>query len=329
MLHRWKIVVVFAVCLLAGSCHRPNVEPIRIGYSVWPGYEPLYLAQELKFFEKHGVRVRLIDFDSFTDILRAYQKGRVEGAAMTMVELLRMPSTLDPPVAVLAIDASAGADGIVARPSIKRVQDLRGRKVGVEMGALGAYTLGRALDGAGLALSDVITINMTPDIEGTRAFREGTIDALVTFEPTLSELEREFGAKKIFSSREIPEEIIDVLTFSRTILKSRPDDCRRILAAWFEAIQYWAEHPREADEIMSRREQATPPKFRDSLRGLQVFSLQDNRRFFETGGQRGSLDNSAERVSDFLLRLHLISARPDLGARFDGSLIRSLAEKRP
>ncbi len=317
------------IVLAVGACSRSNVEPIRIGYNEWPGYEVLYLADQLRLFQKHGVRVSLQDFASFSDVLRAYQEGRLEGATMTLVEFLRISGIPDPPVAVLAIDASAGSDGIVARPGIGGMRELKGRRIGVESLALGGYVLGRALDRSGMTLSDVIPVNMTPDEEGMDAFRNGRIDALVTFEPSLSELERTAGGKKIFSSREIPNEIIDVLVFSPRVLKTRRADCKRVLEAWFEAMDYWAAHPKEAEEIMSRRERTSPEMFRESLQGLTIYSREDNLRLFGQADGKAPLLETAGRIDELIVRYNLAKGGANVTALLDGSLVRSLPKRRP
>lgn len=317
------------IVLAVGACSRSNVEPIRIGYNEWPGCEVLYLADQLRLFQKHGVRVNLEDFASLSDVLRAYQEGRLEGATMTLVELLRISGTPDPPVAVLAIDASAGSDGIVARPGIGRMRELKGRRIGVESPTLGGYVLGRALDRSGMVLSDVIPVNMTPEEEGMDAFRNGRIDALVTFEPSLSILERTAGGKKIFSSREIPNEIIDVLAFSPRVLKTRRADCKRVLEAWFEAMDYWTAHPKEAEEIMSRRERTSPEMFRESLQGLTIYSREDNLRLFRQADGKTPLSETASRIDELIVRYNLAKGGANVTALLDGSLVGSLPKGRP
>jgi NitT/TauT family transport system substrate-binding protein len=93
-------------------------EPLEIRYSVWVGYGPLFLAQERGYFDEEKVDV---------------EQGRGPGRELPGVGRSpagRVVSTIDTTVLhlrtgrefqyVLALDDSAGGDGIVARKEISR-----------------------------------------------------------------------------------------------------------------------------------------------------------------------------------------------------------------
>ena len=61
-----------------------------------------------------------------------------------------------------------------------------------------------------MKVSDVKAVNKLPD-EGAQAFRRGEVEAVITYEPDLGKLLREKGAHLVFTSREIPGEIVDVM----------------------------------------------------------------------------------------------------------------------
>ena len=104
---------------------------------------------------------------------------------------------------------------MLARPELKELKDIKGRRVGVESGALGAYVLARALQIAGLNRTDISVVSI-PVPEQEQAFQGRRVDAVVTMEPNRTRLLAQ-GARQLFDSSQIPGEIVDVLWCGRTI----------------------------------------------------------------------------------------------------------------
>ena len=197
---------VMALAALAG-CEKPADVPVAIGTNIWPGYEPGYIAKDNKLYGVTDVSLR--QFPSATEVLRAFRNQSVDFAALTLDEALMLRQSGIAIKIFLITDISNGADAIIAKPDIASVQGLSGKKVGVENSALGAYVLGRALQQHGLSDRDIRQVSITVD-ETVEAFTKNRVDAVVTFEPFKSQLLRG-EARQIFDSREIPDEIIDVL----------------------------------------------------------------------------------------------------------------------
>lgn len=261
------------------SCQSPREEPLRLGYIDWPGYETLYLAQEKGFFREDKTPLFLKDFSSFSDVMKALEVGRLDGAAISLNEMLLSGLGKEYRV-VLVLTASHGADGIVGQPEIRSLGDLKHKRVGAELNGLGGYVLTRALQKANMAASDVIRINMTATLEAASAFAEKKVDAVVTFEPILSRLINEQKGNLLFTSRETPSEIINVLIFHRDVLKSRRDDCLKVLRGYLKGRDFWKKMPEEAIAIMSRRERVSLDYFRESLNGILILDLQANLNYF-------------------------------------------------
>src|SRR5207253_2486605 len=99
--------------------------------------------------------------------------------------LSRLVFPVVPAVEVFPIDASVGGDGILAKSTIKTVQDLKGQKVAVNQGSVSEWFLAQVLKKNGLSLSDVTEQNMKSGEAGA-AFVAGQVDVAVTWEPWLS-----------------------------------------------------------------------------------------------------------------------------------------------
>ncbi len=286
------------------GCFAQPREPVRIGVNAWPPFELLYLAQEKGFLKAEGVRVDLVDFSSYTGILRSYHQGNIDGFFATLNEIMITENFQDVPAAVLLADYSYGADAVVARDGISRLSDLRGKKIAYEESGLGSYVLERALEISGLAMPDVRVINKLPD-EGAEAFRRGEVDAVITYEPDLGRLLHEKGAHVVFTSKEIPGEIVDVLALRRPAIEGRADEIRRILRAWFRALDELKAHPQEAAETMARRQNVSVEEFLQGLNGAHIPDLPENRQLLGTAEQPGPIHQTVDRLGRFLVRHNL------------------------
>src|SRR5213593_264284 len=92
---------------LAGCLSRPE-EPLRIGVNAWPPFELLYLARSRGYFEAERVDIDLVDFSSYTGILRAYHQGNIDGFLATLNEVQIADNFQDPPAVILVADYSYG-----------------------------------------------------------------------------------------------------------------------------------------------------------------------------------------------------------------------------
>jgi NitT/TauT family transport system substrate-binding protein len=300
-----------ALSLSAGCAGSPP-EPIRIGVNSWPPFELLYLAREKGFFRDERVAVDLVDFSSYNGILRSYHQGNLDAFLATLNETLIVENFQDLPAAVLVADYSYGGDALVARDGIGDPVDLRGQRIAFEESALGSYMLERALLAGGLSTADVTAVNRLPE-EGEQDFLKGAVDAVVTYEPALGRLLRIRGARAVYSSRDMPGEIVDVLVLRRAVLERRAEEARRILRAWFRAVDYFHAHPDESAALMAKRIHVAPEDLLAGFRGARIPDLEENRRLLGSRGAPGSLHEVAGRLGEFLRR-HGLAKRTASGS---------------
>jgi NitT/TauT family transport system substrate-binding protein len=314
-----------ALLALAGlnGCLRQPPEPLRIGVNAWPPFELLYLAKEKGFLRDAGVNIDLVDFSSYTGILRSYHQGNIDGFFATLNEVLIAENFQDLPSVVLVADYSYGGDALVVNDGIADLRQLKGKKIAFEQSALGSYVLERVLEKAGLRLDEVHPENRLPE-EGSRAFQNGEVDALITYEPDVSKMVHEHGARILFSSRDIPGEIVDVLAMRRAATTTRQEEIGRVLRAWFRAAEYDRAHPDEAAALMARRQGVTVQEFLQGLNGAHIPDLAENKVLLGPATTRGSLHQAADRLGSFLLK-HGLTRRVATGAElFYPRIIESL-----
>ncbi|MBF0527104.1 MAG: ABC transporter substrate-binding protein [Deltaproteobacteria bacterium] len=292
-----------------GSVTEPS-SPMRIGTSIWTGYSPLYLAKSLGYLDNQPVR--LMEYANCTEVVKGFSNSAIEAAALTLDDVFRLAQDGLDPVIILVTDVSNGADALIGRKGMKSVADLKGKKIGVETNAVGAYTLTRAVQLGGLALSDVISVNMTID-EHFKAFEEGRVDAVVTCEPVKTQLIKK-GAVVLFDSTKIPGEIVDVIVVRRNYLHDHPEQIKSLLQNWFKALAYIKSNPQDAAQRMAVRENLTPDQMGAALAGI-IFPDREENRVMITGGS-SPLIPAAERLKRVMIEQKLLQKDIDIKLLF-------------
>jgi NitT/TauT family transport system substrate-binding protein len=264
-----------APLLLAACGSQPPLT--RVGGILWVGYEPLFLARELGLYDANTLR--LVEMPSNTANLMSLATGDVEAATLTLDEyLLAREGGLDVR-AILVFDYSAGADVVMSRPGIERLEDLKGKRIGAEDTAAGALMLAKLLETARLAPDEVVRVHVTGDRQ-LRAYQAGEVDALVSWEPHATQLEAR-GAHRLFDSRLFPGLIVDVLAARVDALERAPDNFRQLLAGYFQALDHLRTSPDDAFQRMAPRLGMRPNEVHAAHQGLHFMDLASNRSWLD------------------------------------------------
>lgn len=292
----------WAVLLLALLGCTPEPEPpLRIGTNVWPGYEPLYLARDLGYFD--ATPVRMVEYPSATEVSRAFRNGAIEAGALTLDEVLSLVQYGIAARVVLVLDTSHGADVLLGKPNLKELKDIKGRRVGVESGALGAYLLTRALQIAGLTHKDIRVVSV-PASEQEQAFKDNRVDAVVTFDPARTRLLAQ-GARQLFDSSQIPGEIVDVLVVRQDYINKHPQQVKRLIMKWFSSLEYMNNHPDDSSRHMTKRLAVSPEEVSLLFNGLRIPGVEENRKLL--GGTPPDLLAPAQKLMQTLLKQRLLN----------------------
>lgn len=288
------------------SCVERAEKPLTIASHIWPGYEFMFLAQREGWLPQEGVS--FIETNSATVSRSLLTAGKVDGAALTLDEVLRLRADGEPLTVGLVFDVSAGADVVLARPGIETLADLAGKRIAAERSGLGALMLHKVLEAAGLPLQAVTAVSLSVDDHLT-AWLEGRIDAAITFEPFASRL-REQGAHPLFDSRQMPATIIDVLALRESALRPHAAALTSLVAGHFRALQYFRTDPEDAARRIAPHMKLAAPEVLESFRGVMLPDLAANRRFL--GGDAPILLTAAQSVSSILVEAGLLQRRDDL-----------------
>ncbi len=304
-------VVALALILIAGgmlalSFVSSTDKPLRLGTNLWPGYEPLYVSRAQG--ELPDDKVVLVELLSASEVMRAFRNGVIDAAALTLDEVINLRLAGLKPVVFQVTNISMGADVILARPDITRFDQLKGRRIGVEATALGAYVLSRALELNQMTLDEIEVVHLEVN-EHAAAFSEGRVDAVVTFDPVPQQIGAD-NAVRLFDSTSLPGEIVDVLIVRESLLEEREEEIRLLISAWHQALAFIKREPNASAKMMSERLKVSPEEVQQSLKGLVLPDREASLKLFK--GDPVPLYQQAGRLAASMKASGLIDQVPEL-----------------
>ncbi|WP_299794993.1 ABC transporter substrate-binding protein [uncultured Shewanella sp.] len=276
-----KRLACLLITLILTACGQEKPQqPISIAINPWPGYELLYLAETKGFYEKVGINIKLVQTATLSDAQRAYINGRVDGFTSTIVEAVQAQEFGGAPLTVVLLaDYSNGGDVILGNQSFESISDLKGKRVGCEVSSLGIYILARALAVYDMSLDDVQVVNMEQG-NAHKAIATGEIDAVVTYPPYSFDMlnDKALSNHLIFTTAEIPNEILDTVSISKEVIALNPDLIPKLQQAWQMAMDYLDKHPQEAVKLMAEREQISESEFNQALTDIHLLTSMEQKQ---------------------------------------------------
>lgn len=317
---RWLSRLVFTVAALATSAAALAAPPLKVGYSDWPGWVAWQVAIDKGWFKEAGVDVKFEWFD-YSASMDAFAAGKLDGVFMTNGDTLVTGAGGAKSVMVMITDYSNGNDILIAKPGIKSVADLKGKKVAVEEGLVEHLMLSNALKKAGLKDSDVIRVNAKTN-ELPQVFTGKDIAAVGAWQPIAGEaLKAVPGSKGIYTSADEPGLIYDVLAVTPASAKARRADWQKLVKVWDKVVAY-IEDPKtqpDAVKIMAARSGVTPAEYLPFLKGTKLLSLEEGKKVYVKGDGFKTLYGSTKIVNDFNVANKVYKAPEKIDAYFDPS----------
>jgi NitT/TauT family transport system substrate-binding protein len=325
---RWlTLVCLTALALSACGLTRTPAAPLRLGLNIWSGFTPFYGAAKRQLYSSTAVEITT--FSSLYDADRAFSQGRIDAVGTTLFDALRLADEGTPLKIVMVTDYSNGADGIVARQGIASVAELKGKRVAVEIGAINHFVLLRALDRAGLQERDLDVVNLSVE-EGAKALTQGKVDAAALWEPFLSQQVSAGGAHTLFTSSEIPGEVIDVLVVRSDLAEQRPADVANLVGGWEQALRIVQQQPQAMMGDMAQAMNTTPEGLQSDLAGLELIDLSHNQHFFDPASRSPSAQATYAATVTFMIQHQLLKqAAPAAGTLFDAQFVAAALAKWP
>ncbi len=150
------------------------------------GNGPAIIAQKKGFFKDQEVEVEL-NYVDFAQLQQAdFSAGKYDGIGLTLGDFMILSATNPDMQTVMVVDETNGADVVVAQPDIKTVADLKGKKLGANLGGFSEVFVTEMLKTANLTSDDVNFVKFDA-LEIPQRLKNNAIQAGHTWEPYLSE----------------------------------------------------------------------------------------------------------------------------------------------
>lgn len=309
------------LAVIAG-CAPPD-PPLRVGLLEWPPYEILRLARDSGALPPDAVE--FVEFQSPAEATRAYAAGGIDIVALTLDYEIRLAQASADHRAFLLIDESAGGDAIISREPLASLADVAGRTIGLESSELGVHMLSRLLERAGLSAADVeMAFFDYPDQVG--AWEDGNVDLMITYEPNRSRL-LELGGHELFTSADIPGEVIDVFITRQSQIEARKEDFRRFVRGWFAGMQRFQADPGAAAEMLAPRLDMSPDAYMKAMDRVRLVPLDENRR--KLNGRDREFLETIRRFAETVERSGGTAAPVDLASLFTDAALPVAEDEAP
>jgi NitT/TauT family transport system substrate-binding protein len=289
-----------AVVAPSAAAPTPSGAGLTIAYSDWPGWVAWEIAIQKGWFKEAGVDVEFKWFD-YVPSMEAFSAGKVDAVCMTNGDALVTGATGGKSVTILINDYSDGNDMIVAKPGITSIAQLKGKTIGVEVGFVDHLLLLHALKSANLKESDVKLKNVKTD-ETPQALKSGDVDAIGAWQPSSGAALKEVpGSKPIFTSKDVPGLIYDVLAVNPKSLAERKGDWVKITKVWDRVAKFVKDEKNldESAKIMSARVGLTPDQYKAIMKGTHIMDLAEAKKYWAKADGLTSIYGSNKIVDEF------------------------------
>jgi NitT/TauT family transport system substrate-binding protein len=326
-------LLVFSGCSLFGSSQKTvqpqaeemkNDEPVVISYTAWPPDSIAYLAEQKGFFEKHGVKVKLVKGEGFEDVNARIESGELDIWETPFFDLVLQSAEGKNWQAILVEDFSYGADGIVvsSASNITKIADLEGKKVAVEKQTVGDFFLQILLKREGISSSDLTLIDLSAE-ESVDALMKNEVDAAVTYEPYLTSSQVS-GAKLLVDSKKEKGLIVDLLVARTEDIEKNKEKYSKVVNAWLDAVDFLKNNPEESAEILKDVVELSKEETVNILKSFNIPNLRDNETAFSRASGSESLYILGDLSKQYLLDQDMIKDDFDVEGLLNGTIIKNL-----
>lgn len=326
---RWMggVKAVVAMAAVVGSQLSWAAQPLKVGYSDWPGWVAWQVAIDKGWFKQAGVDVKFEWFD-YSASMEAFAAGKIDAVTMTNGDALVTGAGGARSVMVMVTDYSNGNDMIVGKPGIKSLKDLKGKKVAVEFGLVEHLLLLNGLKKAGLKEKDVTLVNAKTN-EMPQVLASGDVAAVGAWQPVAGQAIKGLpGSRPIYTSADEPGLIYDVLAVSPTSLAARKADWQKVVGVWDKVVGF-INDPKtqpEALKIMAARVGVPAETYAGFLKGTKLLTLKEGQAVMAKGEGFKSLHGSSKIADDFNVANDVYKKAQPVDAYIDASLTSAAAK---
>jgi aliphatic sulfonates family ABC transporter substrate-binding protein len=286
---------------------------VKIRLAVQPGDIQPYVAESLGLFKEAGLDVELPSFSYGPPIIEAFTSKSVDfGLVGDLPAFSGIANGIDIQI-IGTYSTSETQNGLIVRDAanIRRLEDLRGKKISVPFGSNSQPLLYLYLERAGLTDQDVEIINLSVT-DSVTSILAGRIDAAVVWEPHLSVASKEGSGVTQLVSAEGFKLFVNPIIARGEFITRYPNETAKLLDVLNKAGIWAKEHQEEASQIVA------------DVTGVDIESVRINVR------KRGLTPNlSQDRIDALILSAEqsfqygLITQKIDVVSHIDTSYLKT------
>ncbi len=313
-----KTLIALAAASLFASSAMAQETKVTLAISGWTGFAPLTLAKEAGLFKKHGLDVTIKKIPQ-KDRHLAIASGDVQCAATTVETWIAWNAAGVATTQIFQLDKSFGADGMVVKPAIASIKDLKGKTIAADAPGTATYfTLAWMLKKNGMSIKDVKVVNLSPQAAANAMIAGNTdIDGGMTYEPFLSAVRAKPEAGKIIATTLDYPMVMDTFGCTPKFLAENTKAAQGLANAYFDALEMIQKEPKKSFEIMGADVKQSAEAFEASQKFLRWQDRAANQKFF--AGEHAAFSKEA---ADLLLEVGIIRQIPDLTKLTDTRFIK-------
>lgn len=291
---------------------------VAVGISGWTGFAPLTLAKEAGIFKKNGLDVSLKKIPQ-KDRHLAIASGDVQCAATTVETWVAWNANGVATTQIFQLDKSYGADGMVVKPGVTKISDLKGKTVAASAPGTSPYfALAWILKKNGMTLKDVKVVNLEPQA-AANAMIAGVdgVDAAMTYEPYLGAVRAKPEAGKIIATTLDYPMVMDTFGCTPKFLTENPKAAKALADSYFEALEMIQKEPKKSFDIMGADVKQSGDAFEASSKYLRWQDRAANQKFFAS--EHAAFSKEA---ADLLMEAGVIKNLPDMSKLADTQFLK-------
>ncbi len=301
--------------------------PLKIGFSDWPGWVAWQVAIDKGFIKEAGVDASFEWFD-YSASMDAFSAGKLDAVTVTNGDALVMGGNGAKSVMIMLTDYSNGNDMIIGKPGIKSLADLKGKKVGIEVGLVEHLLLINGLQKMKIPEKDVTLVNAKTN-ETPQVLSSADISAVGAWQPVAGEaMKGQPGSHPLYTSAEQPGLIYDGIAVKPDSYAAHKADWQKLVGVWDKTVKY-IEDPKtqpDAVKIMAGRSGVAPDVYIKYLKGTKLLTMAESKKAMTDHEGFDSVYGSSRYADAFNVKFDVYKQAQDVKTYFDPAITNALAK---
>jgi taurine transport system substrate-binding protein len=299
----------------AGSARAADMQAVRYGGSAWLGHYPAWLAIKAGYFKEQNLDVGWDSFGTTSARVSALLSGNIDMAVTAAPAAMAVMSRGSRHFAIIGVPENFGrVEGLIVREGVQKLQDLKGRKIGVTFASSAHLLVLNLLDQAGLKPDKDITVLNVPAPEMPAAFQSGQIDAAAAWTPQFNAIQAMPGVKVLADDTQFSlyrdygvTPGPDLLVARRAFLEKHPEAVKKFLKAYFRANEQLKSQPDSAVAPLIELTKLSPSEQLEMIKGADWYGAAEQQGLLAPGSK---FIDGLQKLAEMMVRYGQIDKAP-------------------